>query len=91
VKRLFILPAAILLASIFYGAMVLVSDISNRPAPADAAAIVWTQETGAYLGTTSVQCLLVPSRECHAVLSGGAPAASSAPLSAQEPGARART
>ena len=87
--RLFALPAAILLAGIIYGAMVLASDVSNRPAPTDAAAIVWTQETGAYLGTTSVRCPLVPSRECHAVLSAG-PAVTSAPL-APVPGRRART
>jgi hypothetical protein len=88
---LFALPATILLASIFYGAMVLASDVSNRPAPTEAAAIVWTQETGAYLGTTSVQCLLVPSRECHAVLSGGGPATSPAPLSARAPSVQVRT
>jgi hypothetical protein len=91
VTRLFALPAAILLAAILFGAKVLVSDVSNRPVPAQAAAIVWTQETGAYLGTTSVQCLLVPNRECHAVLSSGSQAASSAPLAARLPGGHVRT
>jgi hypothetical protein len=90
VIRLFALPAAILLAGILCGAMVLASDVSNGRATTEAAAIVWTQETGAYLGTTSVQCLLVPRRECHAVLSGG-PVASSAPRSARAPSVRART
>jgi hypothetical protein len=78
VLRLFALPPAILLATILFGSKVLVSDVSNRPAPAPAPAVVWTPETGAYLGTTSVQCLLVPNRECHAVLSDGGQAAASA-------------
>ncbi len=88
--KLFALPAAILVAGLFYGAMVLASDLAKVPARTDAAAIVWTQETGAYLGTTSVRCPLLPSRECHAVLS-AAPAATSAPLSARAPSAQART
>jgi hypothetical protein len=91
VIKLFVLPATILLATIFYGTVLLASDVAHRPAPTEPAAIVWTQETGAYLGTTSVQCLLVPSRECHAVLSGSGPAAASPPIPARAPSVQVRT
>jgi hypothetical protein len=75
VIRLFALPTACVMATIGYGATLLGLELADIPlarsASREAATIAWTQQTGSYLGSTSVRCPLAASYDCHAVLFDG--------------------
>jgi hypothetical protein len=69
--RILALPTACLVATIGYGATLLESQMADVPfarPSGEVATIAWTQQTGSYLGSASVQCPLAPSYDCHAVL-----------------------
>ncbi len=70
--RSFAMAAVSLVANIGYGATLLGSEAAGleyaRAAAADRPTIIWSQETGRYVGSVTAKCGLAARHDCRGVL-----------------------